>query len=353
MFIHHCFRIKGCYEGYDINFFPFSEQFFVSVAQLGKISVAIFIFLSAYGMTLSYKNKRTQNFIDKKEKILSITILRYISLMSGFVFVFFLSQFLGFFGRNQIDVYGKGVKAVIYFGLDALGLAELYKTPSFNDTWWYMSFAIVLIFIMPVLLEIYKKIGFILIPLAILLPRCLRINDFTLNFDLARWLFLITLGIWFADKDILVKIKCLAMKKSRVIKFIIATFILVLLSYIRTKIVFVRDFYDIFDGIVPVYYIIYCYNYIFDIDWINSLLKLLGKYSMNMFLIHTFIRQYYFSDLLYALKYSWLIVIVLLIVSLVISILIERMKKILKYEILITKIKNKLNGYFLKKSTIF
>ena len=61
-------------------------------------------------------------------------------------------------------------------------------------------------------------------------------------------------------------------------------------------------------------------------NWNMSGLAFVGKHSMNMYLIHTFIFGYFFHDFIYSFKYPILIFIVLLIVSLLLSIAIEFLK---------------------------
>ena len=71
-------------------------------------------------------------------------------------------------------------------------------------------------------------------------------------------------------------------------------------------------------------------------------MRFIGKYSMNIFLIHTFIYYYWFSDFIYAFRYDWCIVAALLVTSLVVSYVIEGFKRLLKYNKLIDKCMSKL-----------
>lgn len=52
---------------------------------------------------------------------------------------------------------------------------------------------------------------------------------------------------------------------------------------------------------------------------------------MNIFLIHTFIFYYWFSDFIYAFRYDVCIVAALLATSLIASCVIEWLKRLLKY----------------------
>ena len=60
-----------------------------------------------------------------------------------------------------LEVYGKSAKGVIYFLIEGLGMANLFGTPSIVGTWWYMSLAISLVIVIPILVKVYSKIGFV------------------------------------------------------------------------------------------------------------------------------------------------------------------------------------------------
>jgi hypothetical protein len=92
--------------------------------------------------------------------------------------------------------------------------------------------------------------------------------------------------------------------------------------------------------IIPVFAVYYCYDFIINIKYIGEILIYLGKHSMNIFLTHTFIRYYYLSDFIYSFKHFILINLVLLVLSLLLSIAIEYLKKIVKYKVLVEKLRN-------------
>lgn len=69
-------------------------------------------------------------------------------------------------------------------------------------------------------------------------------------------------------------------------------------------------------------------------------LRYLGKHSMNMYLVHTFIFAYFFKEFIYGFKYPVLIFLALLATSLLTSIVVEQLKRITRYNNLITKLSN-------------
>jgi peptidoglycan/LPS O-acetylase OafA/YrhL len=79
-------------------------------------------------------------------------------------------------------------------------------------------------------------------------------------------------------------------------------------------------------------------DYISKIPILNKILEFLGKHSINIFLIHSFIRAIYGKDLIYKLPNFIVTIVVLLLISLVLSIIIEQMKKLFKYDRLVDKL---------------
>ena len=73
-------------------------------------------------------------------------------------------------------------------------------------------------------------------------------------------------------------------------------------------------------------------DYISIIPVLKSILQYLGKHSANIFYIHTFIRLYYCKNALYGLEHFALIIVVLLGSSLICSIIVEILKKIIFFD---------------------
>ena len=63
-----------------------------------------------------------------------------------------------------------------------------------------------------------------------------------------------------------------------------------------------------------------------------------GKHSMNMYLMHTFVSGYFFHDFIYSFKYPILIFVVLFLISLLLSVILEFVKTKLKFYQLQNKI---------------
>lgn len=341
MLFHHCFLNKERWatvpfeqiaqqkhlEYFPISFAPLSENIVVYFAAFSKICVGMFVFLTGYGMAVSYAKKKMK----KSEYSINTYVKeRYIHLITNFIFIFVVIQLLSIPTGRFSQVYGQGGHAWAYCLIDALGLAKLLKTPLFCLTWWYMSLAVMLIVIFPLALYFVKKYHEIFLVIMLLMPRALGLS----MTDLTRYMLAYLLGILFFERNLLVKCKMFLKEGgrcSKIVKFIFSLLILGIAIKCRQNAWIGTPFYDVWDGIVPAYIIILCYSYITDLRIINNILNFLGKHSMNIFLIHSFYRDVFFHEFFYSFYYAWLDYIVLLIVSLGTSVLLELLKQVMKH----------------------
>ena len=90
--------------------------------------------------------------------------------------------------------------------------------------------------------------------------------------------------------------------------------------------------------IAPVIVILFCNRYFRRIPILNYALMYIGSHSLNIFLIHTFIRWVYLKDFIYSFKYAILIPFVLLAITLAISIFVELLKRLVRYDKLVSKL---------------
>jgi peptidoglycan/LPS O-acetylase OafA/YrhL len=98
-------------------------------------------------------------------------------------------------------------------------------------------------------------------------------------------------------------------------------------------------------GIIPCIFILFFVEFITYIPRVRNFLIFLGKHSMNIYLVHTFIRAYYFRDFLYSFRYAPIIVVLLMGISVAISIVIEALKKLIRYDTLINKLCRAVENY--------
>lgn len=311
---------------YPISFAPFSSHTIQYLASFSKICVAMFVFMTGYGMWVSYESQKkkttTSNYIKK----------RMVTLMTGFLIIFVVTEILAIPTGRFIEVYGHDFRSVVYMIIDALGLAKLLGTPLFCLTWWYMSLAIVLIMIFPFVHSIMEKYQWIVVVASIIVPRACGFGQST---DLFRYLLAYTLGMYFAQHDLLARIKEKFMEQNvagKLLSLIVSLIGLAVIIKCRQNAWIGWKYLDFWDGFAAMYVIVNSYIYILNGKWIVKGLGFLGKHSMNIFLIHSFYRDVFFHEFTYSFYYAWLDYIVLMAISLVTSIVLEWFKKLIRYE---------------------
>lgn len=340
LLFHHCFlnaqrwatvpyeklaTTKG-WGYYPISFAPFSSHTIQYLASFSKICVAMFVFMTGYGMWVSYESQK------KKTTMSNYIKKRMVTLMTGFLIIFVVTEILAIPTGRFIEVYGHDFRSVVYMIIDALGLAKLLGTPLFCLTWWYMSLAIVLIMIFPFVHSIMGKYQWVVVVASIIVPRACGFGQST---DLFRYLLAYTLGMYFAQHDLLARIKEKFMEQNvagKLLSLIVSLIGLAVIIKCRQNAWIGWKYLDFWDGFAAMYVIVLSYIYILNGKWIVKGLGFLGKHSMNIFLIHSFYRDVFFHKFTYSFYYAWLDYIVLMAISLVTSIVLEWFKKLIRYE---------------------
>ena len=340
LLFHHCFlnaqrwatvpyeklaTTKG-WGYYPISFAPFSSHTIQYLASFSKICVAMFVFMTGYGMWVSYESQK------KKTTMSNYIKKRMVTLMTGFLIIFVVTEILAIPTGRFIEVYGHDFRSVVYMIIDALGLAKLLGTPLFCLTWWYMSLAIVLIMIFPFVHSIMEKYQWVVVVASIIVPRACGFGQST---DLFRYLLAYTLGMYFAQHDLFARIKEKFMEQNvagKLLSLIVSLIGLAVIIKCRQNAWIGWKYLDFWDGFAAMYVIVISYIYILNGKWIVKGLGFLGKHSMNIFLIHSFYRDVFFHEFTYSFYYAWLDYIVLMAISLVTSIVLEWFKKLIRYE---------------------
>lgn len=340
LLFHHCFlnaqrwatvpyeklaTTKG-WGYYPISFAPFSSHTIQYLASFSKICVAMFVFMTGYGMWVSYESQK------KKTTMSNYIKKRMVTLMTGFLIIFVVTEILAIPTGRFVEVYGHDFRSVVYMIIDALGLAKLLGTPLFCLTWWYMSLAIVLIMIFPFVHSIMEKYQWVVVVASIIVPRACGFGQST---DLFRYLLAYTLGMYFAQHDLLARIKEKFMEQNvagKLLSLIVSLIGLAVIIKCRQNAWIGWKYLDFWDGFAAMYVIVNSYIYILNGKWIVKGLGFLGKHSMNIFLIHSFYRDVFFHEFTYSFYYAWLDYIVLMAISLVTSIVLEWFKKLIRYE---------------------
>jgi len=86
--------------------------------------------------------------------------------------------------------------------------------------------------------------------------------------------------------------------------------------------------------------ILFVFELSISFQWIGKILGMLGGHLFNVFLFHTFIYYYFFSDFIYSFKYPVLIFLVLFVTCLAISMFLEYVKRHIGFYTYTGKIQN-------------
>ena len=335
MILHHNFRSSSLYTDFNVSFFPFQEHQIVNLALSFKICVSIFAFISGYGLFLSYR--------DSKMNASPWVAKRYIRTFSGYWFVWFLSSIIcqGINGRSAEILWKDNIfKALIYSLVDFLGLANLFNTPTLNGHWWYMSAAAVFILLTPLLFKHRDNLWLLLIISGVFIRIIHKSGESAYISGESAYSFLtpFILGTIFANYNYFDKWCSIGnRKKSTKILKCVAEIIVLILLYKMFHGFPISTFWEFHFGFYPVGIILFSVEFVITNKLISKILVFLGKHSMNIYLVHGFIRSNYLTDFIYSWKHFFFICLVLLLISVAISIVIEKAKQLFRYDKLINK----------------
>lgn len=347
MLYHHCF-LKSAVDVYGnaINFFPVSQDVAVAICYSFKLCVGMFAFLTGYGLFCSYS--KSQHNAQQNTKWVCT---RLVKTMSGFWFVFVFTFVITLLiDGYPIERYFKSgafsVKGFVYVLLDFLGLAKLFDTPSLIGTWWYMSAAIVFIVIFPFLYALCKKFGYIpVMLLASFVPRFIG-TGFPGDKNVFSFFLAFLAGMCFSQNNIFEKLNNIKLAKnehvSNVLTFLIYIAVLVAMVVLTNQ-VKRKTLWELHFSISAIIVVCFCKRFIAPIPVVRNAFYYIGKHSMNIYLIHTFYRYVYLSNFIYSMRWSVLIHLVLLLMSLATSIVLEQVKRLVKYNALVDKFVYKIN----------
>lgn len=212
-----------------------------------------------------------------------------------------------------------------------------------DANWWYMGAAFIFIISIPLLAKNEKYIPLILV-WVIVLPRFLSGKN---GVEIApgtcspyEFMVPFLLGVLCTQHHFL---ENLMNKPHKWIRFVIEVVILVL-SYKAFRNIDVSPYWELRFGLIAFVAIIFLAEYVINIPVFDKVFLFFGKHSMNIFLVHGLIRAYLIREL-YSLKYFALIAAALLLISLAASILIDAIKKVVRYNQMVEAVCRKIRAH--------
>ncbi|MBR3808161.1 MAG: acyltransferase [Lachnospiraceae bacterium] len=319
LLVYHLFHESAVLREMHVNYAPFSEEAFLCFSGFGNICVAVFVMLTAYGISqiVLLKNETTIR------GIYADCLKRFIKLMLGVVAAYVSVNLICFPYFNYANLYGTGKQSILLALCDATGLSAILNTPMLNPTWWYMKLAYVLIFLVPLLVYLVKKLGNMVLLLAFFAP-------FVVGFDadVERYFFVAVFGVCASCGKWPEKI--MNLKIHPIFWWGIGLLGTPICVMFRQNALIKAQFCNYADAVAAFFIICITATTVGNVPVLNSILKFIGKHSMNIFLVHTFFYMIVWRKYVYYFEPAIWTFLILLGVSLVYSVILEGCKSVIE-----------------------
>ena len=304
------------------------------IVLLCKVCVPIFCVLSGFGITKSYKKRYDGSFAMGVKFTYEHIKKLVFNYWCVYIPVLLASLAFGFLGYPT-EVYGTGIKGVINFFLDFLGMRAMFYTPTYNNTWWFIEATLVYYLLFPLIFKAYKRVPFItmfflIIPLLYVqffsVPKFLQC---TTNREIF-YLFSFTVGMVLADRDILDKVVKQCDERKQIYFIIsVASLLIGVISAMFIKLIGMLIF-----ALSIIAFAIFLKSIKLSF---SKTFEFFGRYSMNVFLIHSLYMPYVINYLVFKrlgiINYAIQFVVVL-ISNFLIAVILERIKKFVRIYLL-------------------
>lgn len=313
---YHLFESADLVNSMGVNYAPFSLENFLLVTGFGNVCVSVFVFLTAYGISVGIWRQEGITIGDAYGQ----ACRRFFRLVWQFFALFLSVNILWGIFFDYDKLYGMNKQGMFYLLTDATGFSQFLDTPTMNLTWWYMKVAYILIFLIPALAFAVRKIGNPMLMIAFLLPFAVEMDK-----DVQRYFFVAVFGVCAAhgkwvDKLLNLKIPC-------VVKWILGFGLLVLSILVRQNYVVYQTYVAYVDAPIVMVIIYLACQVLGSIPVFRKVLAFIGTHSMNIYLVHTFFYMSLWRAFIYRFKYAGLIFLALLVTTLLYSVVLEFIKQ--------------------------
>lgn len=318
---YHLFENEKVVVSMDVIYAPFSLQGFLRFTNFGNICVSVFVFLTAYGIAtglFAQKEALQENLFWKSAYRQASK--RFFRLMFNFTILYLSVNLLWWFQFDYQSLYGADKQGTLLLLTDAFGLSMFFGTPTLNETWWYMEIAYLLIFLVPFLTRLVEKIGYPVLLLSILAPFAVTFHP-----DLKRYLFVAVFGVCAAygkwpDRLLELKLHPVWQWAAGIVGFILC--VLIRQNYM------VHEYYiHLADALIALFLVYVASVLLGSLPGLGKALAFIGRYSMNIYLVHTFFYLILWRPYIYHFRYAGITFLLLLVSSLLYSVLLEWVKK--------------------------
>lgn len=248
--------------------------------------------------------------------------------MKPYWIVFFLNSIIYSLGHSLTEKYEHNL---MYFVLDFFGLANLFEKPMLLGVHWYMCFAQIVVLCIPLVVCFVEKQGYLSIPLTYIIIRLMPIAAISSanSGDYMHYIPIVVCGVVFADKDVMNRLSGKSFRViTRVLLAISAVVICVVSLYYQNALI-QNDTWRLRGllNALAALSVVLTIGVFLDCELVGKPLRILGKYSGLIFLIHAALYSF-IPNIVYVSKYAELNYLVLIAESLLISICIDRIRGI-------------------------
>lgn len=325
MICHHLFGFpERLHNVYYTSIVPFSNNYFEYLTgRFGKICVAMFLFLSGYGLYMSYMKKNNFTFKDSIKRI-------YGFLMNYWVaFILFVPIGLIWFSGDTRYSWDLNIFFKNFFTISS----------SYNSEWWFARLYIEVLLLFPIIKYLINKhiicislfsALLCLLPLKIyvlfqVLPQLSFIKNniiYAYANELFFWQIIFISGCIVAKYNLFKVVNTYLSRKRFNNNIFYILFILIVIAA-RHKIPELTKIDATYvDILITPIFILLCTNIISKYKS-KTIFVFLGKNSGNIWLTHTFFVYYYFQKLVFYPKISLIIVIWVCTLTVISSLLIN------------------------------
>lgn len=298
LIFHHMYRTSDNVQYWGVDLHVFTDEGVSKIAFCFRIAVFMFCFLSAYGISCSVKEKRTN---------LRFVLYRLWRLLSPYWFTL-LALNIYFLIRNHKIFYSDYTPSPLTFFGDVIPVWDIlgHSEYMFNTVLWYMNLTLVMILIFPLVYKLISKAGILTIILSVLIYNMIPIGVYSIyGGPYIQYLFALEFGICFSVNNLFGKIRSQYSKFNKYYKAL-CFFVLLVLSGVCPYLAWFVIPDDIFGikailhtlGGLSAILIVFLFT---DIKALSIPLNLLGIYSADIYLTHLYVNTG-FSFLLFKIN---------------------------------------------------
>lgn len=304
---HHLF---GFPERIAVPHVLLLDRFFLIetfMAYFGRICIAVFAFSSGYGMRKKVVNSSESTGILKNYRTALMQLLKFFSRYWMVFFVFIPMGML-------LKAYPVELRSLMK---GALG-----NGCGYNEEWWYVGTYVRFLLLFPIMTlvadAILKRVPFLMhILMAAAVVTVLLLPDSVPEYSFMCILICFAEGMYFVDSGIFEALYRLFAKKTW-LRLVTGVGLFGLVFALRF--IFVPDYLLV---AVFVFSVMLICKTEFLLGWLRPVLMFVGKYSTYIWLTHTFFGYYLFQKFTFAPRYSWLIFLWCLVLSIASGMVLE------------------------------